>query len=175
MHGTQKVVSAAVGLVLVVGGFGCRQVARYAAEDASDRITDRAVDESYEYTAPDIDIDAGDDATEIGAGADLPEGWPAELGLVEDLDVLYTTADTLGLNVTGNVDGDLATTARAIETDLVDAGFTVDDEVTSDEGDGRSSTVVTATGPEHTGTVTLTETPNDPHGSLTIVYLLLPA
>jgi hypothetical protein len=168
----QKVVSAVVGLVIVVGGFGCRQIARNASDDVADRVADRAVEQSYDWSGP--DIDTGDDSTDIGSGADVPEGWPADLGLVEDLDVLYTTADALGLNVTGNVDGDLAATARAIEMDLVDAGFTVDNEVTADQGDGRSSTVVTATGPEHTATVTLTETPQDPHGALTIVYLLVP-
>jgi hypothetical protein len=172
----QKVVSAVVGLVIVVGGFGCRQIARNASEGVADRAAERAVEQSYDWTGPegdgpdvDIDTDAGADEK-----VEVPEGWPTDLTVVDGLDVLYTTADTLGLNITGNVDGDRAETARAIEMDLVDAGFTVDDEVTADEGDGRSSTVVTATGAAHTATVSVTETPNDVHGNLTIVYLLVP-
>jgi len=170
----QKVVSAVVGLVIVVGGYGCRQLAADRADDVGERVAEAAAEEVYDGS---IDVGGAEIDTDAGATeeVDLPEGWPADLVVVDDLDVLFTTADSTGLNITGNVDGDLATTARAIEADLVGAGFTVDDEVTSDEGDGRSSTVVTATGPEHTATVSVTETPNDPHGSLTVVYLLLPA
>jgi hypothetical protein len=180
----QKVVSAVVGLVIVVGGYGCRQVVANQSDDVAERITEEAIDdayEAYEWDGPSHSVTDEDgtsvivdDDTELGAGADVPEGWPADLEVVDGLDVLFTTADTMGLNVTGNLDGEIDAVVADITADLEAAGFTIDGEAPRTETDGRAVVSLTATGPDHTATIGVTETPNDVHGNLTIVYLLVP-
>lgn len=165
-----RLVSAVVFFLVIVGGYGVRFALRQASEDVSDRMTDRAVEAAYDWEGP--DIDAGD--VDLGSEADLPDGWPAALVLAEDLDVLYSTSDALGLNVTGNVDGEVADITAEIKADLEVAGFTAADALETETG-GQQVATLTATGPDHTATVTVTETPTDPHGSLTVVYLLVPA
>jgi hypothetical protein len=200
MEITRTLVAGAMGLALVVGGVGCGAAADRAADEAIDAAVDQAAadsgcedldidpDGSASGTCGDVafDVDAdaatgGDVSVEsdaggfaIGSGADLPEGWPTDLAVIEGLDVLYATSDSLGLNVTGNLDGDLDEISEQVRSDVEAAGFTISEDVTEDEGDGRMGTDITATDGTFEARLGITETPNDPRGGILVVYFLEP-
>lgn len=196
MEITRTLVAGAMGLALVVGGVGCGAAAEKAAEAATDRALDDAAEQagceeldvdpdgSVSGSCDDVDFAAdadGDVSVEsdtggygIGSGADLPEGWPADLAVIEGLDVLYATSDSLGLNVTGNLDGDLTEIADQVRSDVEAAGFTISVDETGDEGDGRMATHITATNDTYEARLAITETPNDPRGNILVVYFLEP-
>lgn len=196
MEITRTLVAGAMGLALVVGGVGCGQAAEKAAEKAAEQAIEQNGDcedidissdggvsgscNGTEFAANgetgevDVETDGGD--VGIGSGADLPEGWPADLEVVDGLEVFISLSDELGLNFTGHLgeDADIEAVADEIRADLEAAGFTIEDDVTGDEGDGRMQTSITAPGEEFTARIAVTETPNDPQGALTVAYFLEP-
>ncbi len=147
MNPIQKVVSVVVGLVIVVGGYGCRYALREAADDRADKIVEDATDafeESYtppsipkvttpptteapEATTPETTAPAETTtpATTEPAAPTLPKGWPTELKVVDGL-TIESSSDLTGPSVVGTVAGDVAGITEAIRADLAAAGFTVD-------------------------------------------------
>jgi hypothetical protein len=143
----QKVVSVVVGLVIVVGGYGCRYALREAAEDRSDKIVEdatEAFEESYvppsiprvttpptteapEATTPETTApsEITTPATTEPAAPTLPKGWPAELEPVEGL-TIESSSDVTGPSIVGTVAGDVAGVTETIRADLAAAGFAVD-------------------------------------------------
>jgi len=195
MEITRTLVAGAMGLALVVGGVGCGQAAEKATEEAVEEAAEAAVEESGDCEEVDIgsdgsfsgscngtdieteadgdvDVSSEEGGFGIGSGADLPEGWPADLEVIEGLELSISADDEFGLGVNGNMDGDLTETADQVRADIEAADFTLEDEVTEDEGDGRMSTSFVATNAEFEARIAVTETPNDPHGNLTIAYYL---
>ncbi|HEX7131722.1 MAG TPA: hypothetical protein VF228_04070, partial [Iamia sp.] len=75
---------------------------------------------------------------------------------------------------TGYLDGDLQTVSDGILADVEAAGFTITEDVTEDEGDGRMGRNITGTDAEYEARIAITETPNQPKGDLTIAYYLEP-
>jgi hypothetical protein len=184
VRGPQRIVGAVVTLVIVLGGYGCRYALREAADDRADRIAEDAADafsDSYEppkipavttpttTTAPEVTAPttapATTPVTEPTAPA-LPEGWPAELKLVDGL-TIETASDLTGPSVIGTVAGDVAGTTEAIRAQLATAGFTVDQT--------RSVGGVTiATGAAGEMTVLISPVPDDP-ATVRVTYRLQPA
>ncbi len=70
----QRIVSAVVALVIVVGGDGCRQMVADRSEDVAERVAERAVDQAYEYEAPAVAVGGADIPADAGEEVAFPEG-----------------------------------------------------------------------------------------------------
>jgi len=188
-----RAVSAVVFMVIALGGFGCRYAVRQATEGAADKVTQDAIDDAadngYGWRPPttvDTPTTEADVEPEVEVGvtttttapmpedADtLPKGWPADLELVEGLDV-QSTSDVAGLGVIGNVKGELTVVTDAIRADLTAAGFAIDQTASTDPAVGGGGSVTQAAGPAGTATVLISPVPEQP-GALLVTYRLQPA
>jgi hypothetical protein len=190
VRGPQRIVGVIVGLVIVIGGYGCRYALREASNDAADRVTQDAIEDAYRYqppttrprpttepvadsapesTAPATTTTPAPTTTAPAADA-LPEGWPAGLTLVDGFTV-QSTSDVGGLAVIGNVKGDLVAVTETIRADLTEAGFVIDDLGSTAPAAGGS--VTQAAGPAGTATVLISPVPDTP-GALLVTYRLQP-
>jgi len=164
--------AGAVGLALVASGVGCSKVADTVAEEAVERNS----------TCKDVDIDSGgsglsgncdDQEFDLNAGgeAELPDAWPADLALPEGAKIVLATDQAGQITVTAGLDGELGAVTDGIVAQLEGAGYTIEDETTTDNG-GSASASVRATGPDHQALVAVTDTANAVDGNLTIIYTL---
>lgn len=166
----RTVVAGAMGLALLVGT-GCGAIAEKA--------TEKAIEQSSGCTDVDIDADGGVSADceegqfdiGVGGGAALPSDWPAELAPPSDATIATAFSDGREMHVSAGLDGDLDAVAGGIKAQLEAAGYTIENEATSDVGGQRSATL-SAEGPDFRATVVVSDVANATEGNLTIVYSL---
>lgn len=164
-----------VGLALVIGGAGCGKVGEKVAEEAIERNTD----------CKDVDIDAGEggfagDCGELGdidvnasGNGELPDGYPAELAPPEGTEIITAVGNpdpVQSYDVFGTVVGEVAGVYETVKTQVTAAGYTIDTDSLAEGPTGPVGNL-TATGPEYTAVVTVSEVATD-DGEVSINYVL---
>lgn len=170
------VAASLVGLALLAGATGCSKIGEKVAEEA--------IEGNSNCEGVDVDIEEGGfsgtcDGQDIDANAsgdaDLPTDWPAELAPPEELQIISATGtDTpvRNLAVTGSLDGEVAAIYDGIKAQLTEAGYTIDADALSEGPTGPSGTL-TATGPEWTASVVVTEDVSGVlEGNVSLTYTL---
>lgn len=168
------VAAGLVGLALVIGSTGCSKVGEKVAEEAIEANSN----------CEDVDIDAGEggfsgncDGTDINANvsgnADLPDGYPADLAPPEGFEIISGTGvaePVQTYDVYGTIVGDVAGTYEQAKTQFTEAGYTIDTDSLADGPTGPVGNF-TATGPEYTANVTVSEVAMD-EGDVSVNYVL---
>lgn len=175
---TRTLAAGALGLVLLTGAAGCGAV----AEEAGERIAEEAVEQNSDCSDVEIDSEGGfsgtcgGDQIDVDASGDagLPDAWPAELAPPDRAQVITSTDTDGSLALTYGLDGEVAAVADEVKAQLEAAGYTIDDD-TAAQSAGSTSASVSATGPEYSADVVITDVQNAVEGNITVVYTLLPA
>lgn len=169
--------AGAIGFALLVGGVGCGKVAEKASQKAAEKVIERSSDcEDVELDGSGrvaAECDEGTFEFDGGGGAELPGDWPQELGLPEGARILMSSTSSGTMSVTAGVDGDVDEVAATLTSQLEEAGFTVEDETSTDLGEIRTATV-RATGDRYEATVMVGDMAGGDHGDLTLTYSLTP-
>lgn len=169
--------AGAVGVALVASGVGCGAI----TDKATEKATEKVIEESS--NCEDVDIDTGGGFSgncdgesidvDVDGDAELPEGWPAELAPPEGAKIVFATNTSGTLSVTAGLDGEVDAVTDGIATQLEEAGYTVDDQSSADNG-GVATASIRATSDAYQALVAVTEVENGLDGNLTISYTLTP-
>jgi hypothetical protein len=138
------------------------------------------IDEDGDQTTGEIDIDAdggdlsidGQDAgVEFSTGSELPEGWPTDVPVPDDIDITSSTSldedGAASIILTGTSPGDPVGWANAYGEQLQDAGFSeesrfeADDDVTAFYLDDTWNVAVIATSVSGSTSVSVSVNPAD--------------
>lgn len=169
--------AGAVALALLLAG-GCGAVAEKATEKAAEKAIEadgncENVDLDLDSGGGGVSADCGGESIDIdaGGGASLPDGFPADLAPPAEANIIFATSSGDGFTVTAGLDGDIDAVFEGIKTQLTDAGYTIDNEASTDAG-GTQTRNVLATGSEYSANVTVTDTANAAEGNLSVSYIL---
>ena len=135
---------AAVTALLLLAG--CGSAVENVAENAVERAIENEVggDANVDVDEDSVTIESEEGSITAGSGS-VPDDFPSDVRLV-DGEVTYSqrleTADGRGWSVQVSVDGDAASVADQVRSDLTDAGFSVDESTEFTTEDNQGATIL---------------------------------
>ncbi len=140
MRGRLIAGAAALALVTVLGT-GCGKVANKVADKATEKAIDHATGGSVDVNSSDggVSIRTKDGSATYGNGTKLPDGWPKDLPVPDGMELHSATSSkssgTTYLMITGTAESaEPAGMYDALKQELVDAGYTIDNDNQSTAG-----------------------------------------
>ena len=171
------VAAGLVGLALLAGATGCSKIGEKVAEEAVERNSDcENVDINTDEGGFAGNCNGNDIDANISGNADLPDGYPAELAPPEGYEIISSTGTATPVqtyDVFGTMVGEVGTVYEQVKTQLTDAGYTVDTDSLAEGPTGPVGNF-TATGPDYTAVVTVSEVATD-DGEISVNYAVTAA
>jgi hypothetical protein len=158
---TTRKTAVLAAIIVILGTSACGAVADKAGETAGEKLAEKAIENqsggnadvdisdggvkitdgeggTYEVDADgNISGSSGDGDYQIGAGADLPDGWPEALNPPAGAEIISAITSGDSMSVVAKIDGSIRDVYDALKGQLGDAGYEIssDSFTAADSGD----------------------------------------
>ncbi len=150
------IVSIFVIVLLALAVSGCRAIGQRSAQKLAETVIERAAaaqgeNVSVDLSSGEIKIESDDGEISIG-GTSLPEGWPREVPVPNNYDIITSWKSTVDgksvFSISGNYNGSLAEAVSWYKSQL-SSGWNIENEFEG-TSDGSKSNTITASSDSYT-------------------------